>query len=465
MSNPAPTVDTGQNNARPMGEHVRATIVLGVPLVAAQIAQMLITVIDTVMLGWLGVAELAAGTLAGQLFFLFIIFGLGFAAAMIPLVAGALGKGDEREVRRSARMGLWALVALSIAFMVPLWFTRDILLVLGQEVELVDLAERYMRIAQWSLIPAFVLIGLRGFLTALEWAGAVLAITIFATVLNAALNYAFIFGNWGAPRLEMEGAAVATVLANLAAAVLAAIVVAVSKKTRGYSVFTRFWRPDWAALSTISRLGFPISLTILAEAGLFSAASIMIGWLGKEPLAAHGIALQIASLAFMVPLGLSQVASVRVGNAVGRSAWMDVALATRAVIWLAVGFAVISGVVFIAIPEVLSALFLDADDPNAPTVLQLTVPLLYMAAAFQIVDGLQAVGSGALRGLKDTKVPMIMATIAYWPVGLSAAYFFAYPMGYGATGVWAGLVAGLAVASVCMIGRFILRTRYGLTPA
>lgn len=444
---------------------MRATFVLGLPLVAAQIAQMLITVIDTLMLGWLGVKELAAGVLAGQLFFIFLIFGLGFASAMMPLVAEALGQGDERNVRRSARMGLWALFAISMAFMVPLWFTKDILLALGQQAELADLAERYMRIAQWSMIPVFISVGLRSFLAALEKGNAVLIITLFSVVLNTALNYALIFGNWGAPRLEIEGAAWATLIANLAAALVAVIYIKISSATKRYEIFTRFWRADWPALATISKLGFPISLTILAEAGLFSAASIMIGWLGAIPLAAHGIALQIGSLAFMVPLGLSQVASIRVGNAMGRASWGDVALAGRAVIIMAVAFAVFSGIVFILIPEQLAALFLEEDNPDAPLVLAYAIPLLYAAAAFQIVDGLQAVAAGCLRGLQDTKVPMIMATIAYWPVGLSVAYFLAYPMGYGATGVWGGLVAGLAAASVFMVGRFTLRQRFGLTPA
>lgn len=315
-------------------EHMRATLVLGVPLVGAQLAQMLVNVTDTVMLGWLGTKELAAGTLAFQTFFILLIFGIGFGAAMVPLIANALGRDDPRAVRRAARMGLWSLVGMGMLFMLPLWFTKQLLLALGQDPELAQLAQDYMRIAQWSLIPAFVLIGLRSFLTSLEKANAVLLITVFAAIINGMLNYAFIFGNWGAPRLEMQGAGVATLLANSIAAIAAIIYVTRIKQAQPYQLFTRLWRPDWEALSSIAKLGVPISVSIFAEAGMFSAASIMIGWIGTLQLAAHGIALQLASIAFMVPLGLSQAASVRVGNAVGRGDTGSIGIAGKAVVVL-----------------------------------------------------------------------------------------------------------------------------------
>ncbi|MEP3203820.1 MAG: MATE family efflux transporter [Rhizobiaceae bacterium] len=445
-----------------MSSNLRATLILGVPLVLAQLAQIAIGMTDTLMLGWLGTTELAAGTLAFQIFFIFLIIGIAFGAAMVPLIANALGRDDARSVRRASRMGLWVLGALALGFMVPLWFTKDMLLLLGQEEKLAQLAQNYMRIAQWSMIPAFILIGLRSFLTSLEKANAVLGITVFTSVLNGLLNYAFIFGNWGAPRLEIEGAAVATLTANTVAAIAAIILVRKTPAAQPYDLFVRFWRPDWGAVAQILRLGVPISISILAEAGMFAAASLMIGWLGEIPLAAHGIALQWAGAAFMVPLGLAQAGSVRVGNAAGRQDLIGIGLAGRAVVLLALGFAVMSAALFLTLPETLVRLFFEADSKNVEAVLAHAVPMLYMAAAFQVFDALQVASGSNLRGLQDTKIPMVIASLSYWIVGMGSAYIFAFWFDLGGAGVWGGLVVGLAVAAVLLTYRFANRQRLGL---
>ncbi len=456
---PTPGAST---QARPLLSHIRATLVLGIPLVLAQLAQMMIGVTDTIMLGWLGTTELAAGTLAFQMFFIFLIIGLGFGSAMMPLIANALGREDPQSVRRAARMGLWVLVGLALVSMIPLWFTRSVLIWLGQDPELAQLAQDYMRIGQWSMIPAFILIGLRSFLTSLERANTVLWITVCTAILNGLLNYAFIFGNWGAPRLEIEGAAVATLIANGVAASCALIYVAHSAAARPYALFTRLWRPDWQALRDICRLGTPISLSIFAEAGMFSAASLMIGWLGKIPLASHGIALQIASVSFMIPLGLSQAGSVRVGNAAGRKDRAAIGTAGKAAVLLALMVASVTAMIFYLVPETLILLFLRDGNSDADAVLAYAVPLLYTAAAFQLFDALQVASGGNLRGLQDTKVPMIIAALSYWVVGMGSAYVFAFLLGWGGVGVWGGLVVGLAVAGLALTYRFVNRQRYGL---
>ena len=445
-----------------LSSNLRATLILGVPLVLAQLAQIAVGMTDTLMLGWLGTSELAAGTLVFQLFFFFLIIGIAFGAAMVPLIANALGRNDPRAVRRASRMGMWVLGALAICFMLPLWFTRDILLFFGQEENLADLAQKYMRIAQWSMLPALLLIGLRSFLTSLEKANAVLGITVLMSVINGLLNYAFIFGNWGAPRLEIEGAAVATLIANTIAVIAAIILVMRTPAAQPYEIFVRLWRPDWGAVREICRLGVPISISILAEAGMFSAASLMVGWLGEIPLAAHGIALQWASAAFMVPLGLAQAGSVRVGNAAGRQDLFAIGLAGRAVVILALGFAILSAAIFLTVPETLIRLFLETDAKNLELVVFHAVPMLYMAAAFQVFDALQVASGSNLRGLQDTKIPMIIASLSYWIVGMGSAYLLAFPLGFGGAGVWGGLVVGLAVAAAGLTYRFAKRERYGL---
>lgn len=447
---------------RSFGDHLRATVVLGLPLVGAQIAQMLINVTDTIMLGWLGTRELAAGTLAFQSFFALMIFGLGFGAAMIPLIANALGRDDERAVRRASRMGLWALIALALVFQIPLFFTEAVLVAFGQEPELAALAQTYMRIAQWSMIPAFVLTGLRSFLTGLEKANAVLLLTVAMALVNGVLNYALIFGNWGFPRLEMEGAAIATVLANTAGTAAVVIYVVRDKDSRPFELFKNFWRPEWPALRAIVKLGVPISLGIFAEVGMFLTCSLMVGWIGVIELAAHSVALQLASIAFMVPLGLAQAASVRVGNAAGRGDPIAVGRASHAVMVMALGFVLVAGTMFAVLPESLIKLWLDADNPDLEMIVQVGVPMLYMAAAFQIFDTLQVTASGALRGLQDTAVPMLIMVVSYWLIGLSSAYVAAFWLGFGPVGVWIGLVIGLAAASVALTWRFEIRERLGL---
>lgn len=442
--------------------HLYASVKLGVPLVLMQLTFMLINVTDTIMLGWLGVKELAAGTLAFQLMFAVFIFGLGISSALMPLVSSAAGRDDVQAVRRSVRMGLWVLGMTVLLLMIPMLFGEQILVALDQDPELSALAQTYIVVAQWSLIPAFLLTGLRNFLASLEHTRAILLITILMALLNAALNYTLIFGNFGAPRLEMQGAAIATLIVNLFGFIYLILYVRYSAFCRPYEIFKRLWKPEWGAFREIIKIGLPISLMIFFEAGLFSAAALMIGWIGTVELAAHGIAIQLASLSYMIPLGLSQVASVRVANSLGRGDTVGIGLAAKAVMLLSLGFAFVSAMVFLLVPETLIQFFLTEEETDASAVIAYAVPMLVMAAAFQIFDAIQISSAGSLRGLKDAKVPMIIAAISYWPIGLTAAYVLAFPMGYGGAGVWAGLVIGLAVASVCLTWRFANRERLGL---
>lgn len=442
--------------------HTRATLALGVPLIGAQLAQMAIGVTDTVMIGWLGAPELAAAVLGAQAFFLFLIFGMGFTLAVMPLAAQAHGRDDVRGVRRSVRMGMWVVLFYSAIVMVPLWMTESILLALGQPSETAALAGDYMRVAQWAMAPSLMIMTFRSYLSALERAQVVLWATVAGTIANAFLNYMFIFGNFGAPRLEVVGAAVASVGTATVTFVLLTLYTVTRSDLKRYQLLVRFWRPDWQAFFEVLRLGWPISATILAETSLFAASSVMIGWIGTIELAAHGIALQLASIAFMFPLGLSGAATVRVGNAYGRKDWVGLGRAGSVSIALAVAVTLSLAAVFWIFPEALIGLYLDEDNPDAAAVLRHAVPLLIVAAAFQTVDGLQAIGAGLLRGLKDTKVPMVFAVFSYWAVGMTAAYLLAFYWNLGAVGVWWGLAVGLLLAAILMNWRFMMRERLGL---
>ena len=447
--------------------HAKATLSLGVPLIGAQLAQMAINVTDTVMVGWLGAPELAATVLATQAFFLFYIFGSGFALAVMPVAAQAHGRDDVRGVRRSVRMGMWVIFFYSALIMFPLWMTESILLALGQVEETAALAGDYMRVAQWAMLPSLLIMAFRSYLSALERAQIVLWATVAGTLLNAFLNYAFIFGNFGAPRMGVVGAAVASLGTNLLSCVLLLLYCVLKQQLRRYELMVRFWRPDWQAFFEVLKLGWPIGAMILAEAGLFAGASVMIGWIGTIELAAHGIALQLAGIAFMFPLGLSSAATVRVGNAYGRGDMIGLSRAGIVATALSVAITLVLASVFWSVPHVLIGWYLDEHNPDAEDVLRHAVPLLAVAAAFQLVDGLQAMGAGMLRGLKDTKVPMFIAIFSYWPIGMSAAYLFAFKLEMGAVGVWWGLALGLLVAATLLNLRYRWRERIGLvsTPA
>jgi len=303
-------------------EHLAATLRLGLPLVGAQLAQVSINTTDVLMLGWYGTRELAASVLATQAFFLVFVFGLGFTTAVLPLAAQAAGAGDDAALRRAVRMGGWITVVYGLAMQVPLWYTESILLLLKQDPELAALAGTYMRIAQWGLVPALLATCFRSYLSAVDAARIVFWATIAGVVLNAGLNYALIFGNLGAPQLGISGAAIASVGTNLLITILLIAYCTKAVSLQRYTLFIRIWRPDWFAMQELLKLGWPIGITIIAESGLFIAAAILMGWLGTIPLAAHGIAIQLAATAFMIqarpPSGLAR----RLERNVIRNSWM-----------------------------------------------------------------------------------------------------------------------------------------------
>lgn len=435
--------------------HVRATLALGVPLVGSQLGLMLINTTDTVMLGWYSVEALAAAVLATPLFFAVMIFGSGFSQAVMPIAAQAEGQGDTRGVRRAVRMGLWVSIAFSAIVMAPLWHSEKILLAFGQDPEIAALAGDYMRIAQWAMFPTLAAQGLRAFLSAVEMPRMIFWSTVFGALLNGLLNWVLIFGNWGAPELGIRGAAYASLGTTTLTFVVLGLYVSTNRKAAEYEIFARFWRPDWPDLREVLRLGLPISITILAEVGIFVLSSIMMGWLGVVPLAAHGIAMQLASIAFMVPLGMSQAATVRIGRAFGRGDTLGLNRAAVAAMSVCLAFASMSAVLFWTMPATLISLFLDSAEPQASAVVAYATPLLMIAAVFQLFDNGQAVGVGMLRGLKDTRVPMILAIVSYWGVGFTMAYLLGFTAGLGGPGVWMGLAAGLAVAASSMNIRFL----------
>ncbi|MDP1668493.1 MATE family efflux transporter [Phaeovulum sp.] len=434
--------------------HARALLVLGGPLIASHLAQMLLHVTDTVMLGWYGVSALAAVVLGSSAFFIVFILGSGFGIAVMGLVSSALGAGDTTQVRRDTRMGLWLSGFYGIAVMPLMWWSGPILLAAGQQPDVAALAQEYLRIAGFGMVPALLIMVLKSYLAAFERTQVVLAVTLVSVALNFCLNWMLIFGNWGAPELGVQGAAIATLSVQITGMALLAAYSGWQPALRQFELFHRFWRPDWQAMRKVFRLGLPIGLTGLAEGGLFQASALMMGWLGVAALAAHGIALELAALTFMVHLGLSNAATVRVGRADGARDTRGLRDAALTATVLSLAVAVVGVALFLAMPETLVALFLDAAKPGSAEIIAFGAKLLAVAALFQMFDAMQVMALGLLRGVQDTRVPMWLASISYWLIGIPASYVLAFPLGLGGVGLWFGLVVGLACAATLLMARF-----------
>ena len=433
-----------------------ALIRLGLPIVVSHLAQMAIVTTDTVMIGWYDVPSLAALSLSGSIWFIIFILGSGFAWAVMPIVASAIALNDMREVRRATRMAMW-LSALYGIIVTPLFlFFEPIFLAMGQDPQVAHLSGQYMVWLGLATAPALLVTTLRSYLSALERPNVFLAVVLFTGLLNVVLNYALIFGNLGAPELGIAGAGIASLIGNLASFVLLAHF---SARVRpDFALFHNIHRPDRMFLRRVFRLGWPIGLTNFAESGLFAASTLMMGWVGTVALAAHGVALQVASLTFMMHLGLSQAITVRAGRAWGMGDRELLRVAAQAAMILSLVASATTIVLFLTLPEFLIGLFVDPLDPERPAILAVGASLLAVAALFQFVDSGQVMALGMLRGVQDTRVPMIIAVVSYWLVGLPASYVLGFAFRMEGVGIWLGLTIGLAWA--CLAMQFRFWTRY-----
>ncbi len=433
-------------------DHVRALLRIGLPLIGGHVAQFGIGLTDTVMLGWYSVEALAAVVLGSTFFFVIFILGSGFAIAVMPLVAEADAEGDEQALRRVTRMGLWLSVIFGVVVQPLFMLSGPILLSLQQAPDVAELAQAYLRIAGLGLVPALLVMVLKSYLAALEHTRVVFWVTVAAVPVNAVVNYGLIFGNWGLPEMGVRGAAIASILVQFVS--LVGVILYAIKALPQHDLFARIWRPDWEVFAKVFRLGLPIGLTNLAEVGLFSASSIMMGWLGTVTLAAHGIALQLASLAFMIHLGLSNAATVRAGNAMGRKDADHMARGAWVAIVASLLMAFVAVAIFLIFPEQLLGAFIDPQEVQRDAIVATGVTLLYVAALFQVMDGAQVMALGLLRGVQDTRGPMVIAAISYWGIGVPSAYVLGFTFGMGGEGVWLGLVCGLTAAGILLMYRF-----------
>ncbi|CAO4181966.1 Multidrug-efflux transporter [Methylorubrum populi] len=445
----------GRPPASPWRDELCATLKLSAPLVLINLAQHGLVASNAVLLGRLGAEPIAAGALATSLYLLLFIGGIGLTSSVAPLVAEAIGRAagrqEEGEVRRTVRAGLWVGFLVTMALMPVLWFTEALLGLLHQDPAVARDAGAYMRVLQWWMVPALAFMVLKGALAALQRPGPPLAVSLTALPLNLALGAFLAFGP---PDLGIVGVALGTVVTEFLA--LGALVGAIrlDRHLHRHRMFARLWQLDTARLARVVRVGLPMGVAGIAEAGLFEAATVAMGTFGTVPLAAHAITLQIAATCFMVPNGIGQAATVRVGRAFGAADQAGLRRAGAVALWLGFGFMVACALVQTLAPHALIGLFLDAEAPGATDVFPVAAGFLIFSALFAISDGVQSVALGALRGLQDTRVPMVIALLGYWGIGVPLGAVLAWGAGMGGRGIWAGFCAGLLAVSVSLVLRW-----------
>lgn len=445
-------------------DEFRATLALSVPIVLTNLAQTALTIADVMLTGRLGPEALAAGALGTNLYFIALIFGIGVVTATSPMIANTLGRSRNavRDVRLTFRQGLWVIALLTIPVWAILWHGEELLLLFGQKPSIAKEAGHYLHALQWAYLPALIYVLMRSFVATLERPGWALIISILALPINVFIAWGLMFGKFGMPLLGLQGAGYATCAASLFMAGGMFVVVTAQKDIRRFRIFARFWRFDWQRFRAIWRLGLPVGVTMLFESVVFSIAALMMGIIGTEELAAHVIALQISYLCFMVPVGIGQAVSIRVGLANGAGDHHGVTRAGATALAVTLGFAAITATTMTFAPQMLISFYLDLSDPVNAGVIAFATSFLFWAAAFQFSDGTQVVACSMLRGLRDTRIPMLIAGVGYILIGLPLGMALAFLTPLRGNGIWIGLTTALTLVAVAMLWRWSLRGRLNM---
>ncbi len=445
----------------PWAVEVRELMKLAWPLVATQLAQMAILTTDVIMLGRLSKEALAGAALGNTVFYFAWLFGLGPTAAISPMIAHILGASPNNRagVRGVVRMGFWTIAMLAIPLTTFLWFTKDILLFLHQIPSLAEAAGHFVRPLSIGLSFSLGYQVLRNYSTALGRPNASLWVMVVTILFNAAADYALIFGHFGFPRLGLVGSGIASASSYTFAFLAMTVVVLVSGDLAKYRIFRRLFRPDWEKFRELFRLGMPIGFTMIFEAALFNASTLLMGTFGTASVAANQVALNVPSITFMVPLGVAMAATVRVGLAAGAGDRDGVRRAGFTALAVSTGFMSVAAVILAIFPHQIASLYFSTNTAANAAVLRLTAVFLPIAAAFQIFDGLQVTASLSLRGLKDARMPMWIAAASYWLVGFPLCMGLGVFLDWKGVGVWLGLAFALMTAAILLCWRFVALSR------
>ncbi len=428
----------------------KKTLTLAFPIILGELAQMSLGIIDTAMVGAVSYKQLAAAALVMSVINIPYVFGIGITISVSQMVSMAHGRNDKKLVSHYLYNGFWLCAISAVIIALGLEFGKNILLHLDQDPEVAQMAIPYMQIMAWSVIPMLLFLALKQFTDGLEFTKTAMVLSLSALPLNFFLNWLLIYGNWGFPRLELVGAGWGTFITRMVIFIVLVLVVLYHGIFRRYiAVRSLVWKLRWKTQKELLSIGIPSSFQITMEAGAFAISGILIGTIGAVEQAAHQIALSIASLTFMVSMGLSQAGSIRTSNAFGRKDKSAISDIGKSTLYMALIYGGFCAIIFIIFRNQLPYLFNDEHK-----VVSLASFLLLFAAIFQVSDSTQATSAGLLRGIKDVKVPTVFIAIAYWVIGIPVGCLLAFYYKMGAVGIWIGFIVGLSFSALFLSLRF-----------
>lgn len=437
---------------------LQAFLKLAIPLASAQVVQTAISFVDTVMMGWLGPQILAAGGLGALSFASLLMIGTGVVTGMNPVAAEAYGWGRPDRVGRILIQGLWLAVFLALPVFGILTYSKAVLIALGQDAGVVDLTAGYLLILRWGIFPALGFVVLRGIAATLDLAQPITGIVLAATTFNALANYVLGFGAFGIEGIGLRGLAWASMITHWGMAVGLGLFLIGQPAFRECGVLRAWPRLDLSLLRELVRIGWPIGISATLETGLFTVVTLLMGVLGTSTLAAHQIVLQTVVVIFMVPLGMSFATTIRVGQWLGRQDLQGARRAGLISMGLAASFMTAMAILMFGFPLKVIGLYLDITDPQNELVIRLAVPMMRVAALSQILDGVQKTANGALQGLQDTRIPMLLSATSFWGVGVLGGYLLGFGLDLGGVGLWLGQSVGVAIAAALFLRRFLRST-------
>lgn len=433
----------------------KKTLNLAFPIIFGEVAQMLLGIIDTAMVGAVSYKHLAAAALVMSVINIPFVFGIGITISVSQMVSMANGRNDDKSVSHNLFNGFWLCAISAVIISLAIELSKNILFHLGQDPEVALLALPYLQIMGWSVIPMLLFLALKQFTDGLEHTKTAMILSLAALPLNTFLNWLLIYGNWGFPRLELVGAGLGTLITRSIIFIVLGLIILYHRTFRRYiAVKSKEWKFKWHTLEALLQIGIPSSFQITMEAGAFAVSGILIGTITAVDQAAHQIALSIASLTFMVSMGLSQAGSIRTSNALARRDWVVISLIGKSTLIMALLYGTFCGTIFIFFRDRLPLIF-----NHEVEVVHLAAYLLLFAAFFQVSDSTQAVSAGLLRGIKDVKVPTLFIAIAYWVIGIPVGCLLAFHFKMGAAGIWTGFIVGLTFSAGFLSMRFKKMTR------
>jgi MATE family multidrug resistance protein len=436
---------------------------LATPVMLGMLGHTFVGLIDNIMVGQLGSAELAAVSLGNSFIFIAMSIGIGFSTAITPLAAEADSEKDFEKGKSSFKHGLFLCTVLSILLFLLLLLAKPLMYIMDQPEEVVKLAIPYLDLVGLSLIPLIIFQAFKQFSDGLSFVKYPMYATIIANVLNVFFNYVLIFGKWGFPEMGITGAAVGTLISRVAMLAFLWWLLKLREKSKAYVTNIRIFVLDSKMMKKVFNLGFPSAMQMFFEVAIFTSAIWLSGTLGKNPQAANQIALNLSSMTFMVATGLSVTAMIRVGNQKGLKNFAELRRIAYSIFLLGLIFAAVFALMFLVLHNIFPKIYVNLDDPiNAVDnmeVVSIAATLLIAAAVFQLSDSLQVITLGALRGLQDVKIPTIITFISYWAIGFPISYFCGKEEVLGSLGIWLGLLAGLTSAAILLYIRFNYLTK------